>query len=572
MIAKRTAFLLFLLIFLNLLYSYKKKEKSFENIRKEYEHYEENDDKAFQYINQYIDKAKTEKNYSKLVQGYKDGVFYSPSNESKLAYADSTIGAAKLSGDNELISMAYLGKGIVYYFNYKRYQLALNEYLQAYQYSKTIKDEYLRHKIIYHLGVVKSYLGYYEDALIHFKECADYFSSEIKEKNLHPNMIFNNKKGYFNSLHQMTECYLNLNDYKRSDSLIEIGLKYTAGIKDFSQEESYFLKCKGIAYYYKKEYKSAIQFLNQSLPRMLKNNNFAWASVNYFYIGKSYYGLEDENRAIANFKKVDSIFQKHHFIHPEIRKNYEVLISYYKKQKDVGQELYYTKQLLKADSIITQDFSYLSSKIHKEYDTKLLYDEKNKLERQTLWSTVIIYGLIALMTVLMILLIIKYSREKNIQRKYTLLEEKIRKNYTDHKNPIVEGDFQLPKERKSKIDDDKVQNILEKLEQFEEKKQFNQKGLTLTKLALKLGTNANYLSQVINEYKGINFNRYLGELRINYITQQIYNNKTYLNYTIESYAEECGIASRQNFSDLFYEINGVRPKDFIKNRKRELDN
>ncbi|ROH96321.1 response regulator [Chryseobacterium daecheongense] len=572
MIAKRTTFLLFLLIFFNFLYSQQRKAKSFEDIRKEYEQYEENDINAFQYVDQYISKAKKEKNYSKLVQGYKDGVFYSSSNENKLAYADSTIGAANLSEDNELISMAYLGKGIVYYFNYKRYQLALNEYLQAYQYSKTIKDEYLKHKIIYHLGVVKSYLGYYEDALIHFKECADYFSSEIREKKLHPNMVFNNKKGYFNSLHQMVECYLDLNDYRKSDSLIDIGLKNTVGIKDFSQEESYFLKCKGISCYYKKEYKNAIRFLNQSLPRMLKNNNFAWASVNYFYIGKSYQGLENEEMAIGNFKKVDSIFQKYHFIHPEIRKNYEALVSYYKKQRDVGQELYYTKQLLKADSIITQDFSYLSSKIHKEYDTGVLYDEKKKLERQTLWSTNIIYGLIALMIVLMILLIIKYSRERNIHRKYILLEEKIRKNQMDNRGAITEGEFQFPKERKSKIDDDKVQNILEKLEQFEEKKQFNQKGLTLTKLALKLGTNANYLSQVINEYKGSNFNKYLGELRINYITQQIYNNKTYLNYTIESYAEECGIASRQNFSDLFYEINGVRPKDFIKNRKRELDN
>lgn len=572
MIAKRTTFLLFLLIFFNFLYSQQRKAKSFEDIRKEYEQYEENDINAFQYVDQYISKAKKEKNYSKLVQGYKDGVFYSSSNENKLAYADSTIGAANLSEDNELISMAYLGKGIVYYFNYKRYQLALNEYLQAYQYSKTIKDEYLKHKIIYHLGVVKSYLGYYEDALIHFKECADYFSSEIREKKLHPNMVFNNKKGYFNSLHQMVECYLDLNDYRKSDSLIDIGLKNTVGIKDFSQEESYFLKCKGISCYYKKEYKNAIRFLNQSLPRMLKNNNFAWASVNYFYIGKSYQGLENEEMAIGNFKKVDSIFQKYHFIHPEIRKNYEALVSYYKKQRDVGQELYYTKQLLKADSIITQDFSYLSSKIHKEYDTGVLYDEKKKLERQTLWSTNIIYGLIALMIVLMILLIIKYSRERNIHRKYILLEEKIRKNQMDNRGAINEGEFQFPKERKSKIDDDKVQNILEKLEQFEEKKQFNQKGLTLTKLALKLGTNANYLSQVINEYKGSNFNKYLGELRINYITQQIYNNKTYLNYTIESYAEECGIASRQNFSDLFYEINGVRPKDFIKNRKRELDN
>ena len=39
---------------------------------------------------------------------------------------------------------------------------------------------------------------------------------------------------------------------------------------------------------------------------------------------------------------------------------------------------------------------------------------------------------------------------------------------------------------------------------------------------------------------------------------------------MESLSEECGIASRQNFSDLFFSINGIRPIDFINRRKIEL--
>ncbi|MFP7657724.1 helix-turn-helix domain-containing protein [Chryseobacterium proteolyticum] len=86
-----------------------------------------------------------------------------------------------------------------------------------------------------------------------------------------------------------------------------------------------------------------------------------------------------------------------------------------------------------------------------------------------------------------------------------------------------------------------------------------------------MGTNSNYLSQVINDCKGVNFNKYLSELRINYITALLFENKEYLKYRIETLAKECGIASRQNFSDLFYEINGIRPTDFIRKRKQELD-
>ena len=92
--------------------------------------------------------------------------------------------------------------------------------------------------------------------------------------------------------------------------------------------------------------------------------------------------------------------------------------------------------------------------------------------------------------------------------------------------------------------------------------------MTLNKLASIFETNSTYLSQFINETKSMNFSRYLGILRINYITQLMYENEKYLNYTIQSLSDECGIASRQNFSDLFQEINGLRPTEFIKRGKR----
>jgi len=575
MIVKKTVYLLVLLIF-NIAYPHSKDENSYEKLRERYENYKENDESAFPYLNQYIHKAKDENNYPAMVQGYKDGVFYSSSKENKLKYADSTKWAAHLSEDKDLISTAYLGKGIVYYFNYKKYKPALDEYLKAYEYAEKTKNEYLKYKIIYHLGVVKSYLGYYDDALAHFEECITYFQSKIKQ-NLHPNEVFNNKRGYFNSLHQMIVCYINMKDYQKVDSLTLVGLDQIGTTDDFLQEKSYFLKCRGVSYFHQKKYQEAIESLNASLPKIIRNDDFAWASVDYFYIGKSYLGLLNEKMGISNFKKVDSIFQKHEFILPELRENYELLINYYKKENDPKQELFYTKQLLKADSLISKDFSYLSSKIHKEYDTKTLLNEKEKLEKEKSSGIFIIKSLVAVMIALLVVLSIRLTRERNIQKKYNLLEEKIRlqkeSSLTDvtANTAIPDATPELSREKKPGMPEGVVDDILKKLKIFEEKKLFNQKGLTLNKLASKLGTNAHYLSQVINEYKGTNFNKYLGELRINYITQQLYSNKIYLSYTIESYAEECGIASRQNFSDLFYEINGIRPKDFIRKRKNELE-
>lgn len=538
-------------------------------LRLKYENFEENNTKAFPYIQPYINKAKRERDFEKLVQGYKDGVFYSSSNEKKLIYADSTIWAAKLSENKDLISTAYIEKGVVYYYHYKRFQAALNEYLQAYEYSKNTKNDFLKYQNLYHIGVVKSYLGYYEEASKLFEQCITYYNPKSKS-GLHPNEFYNNKKGYLNSLHQLIICYRNLQKSKEASLAIQTGLDEVGNDNDYAQEKGYFLLAKGIAEYDEKEYTLAADALKQSIPPIKKAGDFARLSVDYFYVGKSYAGLKRNTESILYFRKVDSIFQKHQFILPELRENYEILIKHYKKEGDQGQQLYFTGQLLKADSIISKDFIYLSGKIHKEFDTRTLLDEKSKLEKANSWGSVIIGGLIMIAIVLLILLIIRYRREKNIQQKYILLEERfsLQQSLASEK-PLVSMELE---EKKTGLDENKVEELLTKLKIFEAKKEYTQKGLTINKLAGQLGTNSNYLSQVINDCKGVNFNKYLSELRINYITGLLFENKEYLKYRIETLAKECGIASRQNFSDLFYEINGIRPTDFIRKRRQELDN
>lgn len=534
-------------------------------LRDQYEDLQENDVQAFSYLRHYISKAKKEKNYEKLVQGYKDAVFFTPLDEDKLKYTDSMIWAANLSKDKDLMIVAHMDKGVIYYYNYKKYQLALNEYLAAYEYSKNTKNDYLKHQNLYHIGVVKTYLGYYDEAADLFSKCLLHYR-EISKSDIHPNLIYNNKKGYLNSLHQLIICYRHLGKYKEMDAAIEKGLSEAGDDKDYAQEKGYFLLSKGISEYRKKKYEKALSDLYVSLPSIRNSRDFAGLSVNYFFIGKSYLGLNDAQRSVVYFSKIDSIFNKHQFILPELRENYEILINYSKKNKDQGKQLYYTGQLLKADSIMSKDFSYLSPKIHKDYDTKTLLEEKNKLQKMNYLVTVIVILLIIWAIGLIMLFTKKQKKAKEIKQQYILLEEKFVKDQA-----VAEISHTVVEEKRIHLNEGKVEELLRKLKKFETKKGFTQKGLTLNRLAQQLGTNSSYLSQVINEHKGGNFNKYLSQLRINYITNVLFEDKKYLKYNIETLAKECGIASRQNFSDLFYEINGIRPTDFIKKRMQEIE-
>lgn len=569
---KKNLFFILFIGIVNLFFS-QEGYSEYYKLRLKYEDFPENDMKAFPFIKPYLNLAKKEKNYEKLVQGYKDAVFFSSLNENKLKYADSMIWAANQTNEDDLKIVAHIDKGVIYYYHYKKFQLALNEYLEAYKYSRNTRNEYLKYQNLYHIGVVKSYLGYYEDASQVFTKCLVYYREKAKSiTKLHPNEIYNNKKGYLNSLHQLIICNRHLGKQEEVDAAIQMGLSEVGDNPEYALEKGYFLLSKGISEYKRNQFKEALKDFNQSLPVIRESRDFARLSVSYFYIGKTYSDLKKTKQSIIYFKKIDSIFQKHQFILPELRENYEILIDFSKKEKNEKNQLYYTSQLLRADSIMSRDFIYLSPKIHKDYDTDTLLDEKNKLQKINYLGTIIIIVLIIWAIGLVVLLTRRHKKSKEIQKKYILVEEKFTANHQKEEKPETKELLPQIEEKKLTITENKVEELLKKLKTFEDKKGFTQKGLTISKLAAQLGTNSNYLSQVINEYKKANFNKYLSELRINYITNLLFEDKKYLKYSIETLAKECGIASRQNFSDLFYEINGIRPTDFIKKRKEELEN
>ncbi|KUY30651.1 hypothetical protein ATB96_14335 [Elizabethkingia ursingii] len=528
----------------------------YQRLKSSYSHFEKNDEKAFYYLTKFITKARKDSNFTRLVEAYRDAVFFSSTDKSKLKYADSTIWAAKRSKNRDLISMAYLGKGIVYYSTMRKYPLALKQYLIAYQYAEKTKDLYLKHKIIYHIGVIKSYLGYYEQASEHFIKSSVYFQQYISG-DYHYNELFNHNKGYFNSQHQLAVCYRNMNNYLKADSIVSIGLENTTGRDDFALEKSYFLSDRAVSEYNKRNYSSSIANLKEAVSKILKSGDYASTSLIYYYLGKNYQAIGKKSLAMEHFKKVDSVFAKRTFLHPETLSSYKELIRFYKEKDQHTLQLYYTNQLLKADSLISKDFTFLSLRLHRDYDTKVLREQIEELKE---YNTSRIRGsfLVIVLILMAIFILSKYSgREGFIIRRGTREIETLSIKNSEHYI------------RKNGLSPEIENELLEKLRIFEESKEFTKRGLSLNKLALKLKTNSYYLSMVINDFKGCNFSYYLSTLRIEYITNLLNTDRKFLSYTIEALANECGMASRQNFSDLFFEINGVRPRDFINKIKRE---
>ncbi len=549
-------------------------KESYDKIYGLFESYSENDDRAMSFVNRYIDKAKNERNLSKLIEGYEEAIYYNKSIDRKLSYADSTIITAKKYNNPSQISRAYLGKGIIYYYNRRQYRLALDQYLLAFKFSKDSKDDYLKNKIIYHLGMVKCYLGYYKEAAEHFEEAAGYFESHMSE-NIHPNLKLNNESGYFNSIYRLSTCYKNLHLYRKEDSLITIGLERLQNTSELSIEYGYFQKGKGVQLLKAGKSDEALTHLELSQDILIHNQDCASLNTVYFYLGKLYWQRGNRTKSLHYLNKVDSLVNKFRFITPEIREGYEYLIKDAKQSRNSKKQLYYTNQLLKADSIINADFAMLSSKIYREYDTGTLLAEKKQLEEHHHNGLVLLYISIAIGILLLLLAgfsIWRFRNSKKREHEIDIKYQELLQRVNDSKkNDAFEGASNIPSYGRSTYNQDIIDEVKSHLELFENKKFFLKKNLTLPIVAKMIGSHRTQLSYVLNEHYQMTFNRYLKVLRIQYITNLLLENSKYLNYSIDSLAEECGMTSRQVFSIHFMEINGMRPVDFIRKRKEELE-
>lgn len=535
---------------------------SYKTISDLYENYPENDSRAMVFVNKYIEKAKKENNWKKQVIGYEDAIHYTEEINRKLSYADSAIVGAFKSGDRDIISRAYLGKGIIYYYNKRQYKYALEQYLKAYQFSRNSSSDYQKNKIDYHLGMVKNYLGFYEEAAGHFRNTTKYFEENMKD-NLHPNIRLNNEAGYFNSVYRLSACYESLRLYNREDSLINIGLQKLKNINEHLLEYSYFQKGKGVQLLRKGNTGEALKHLKLSHDILVNNEDYGSLTDVYFYLGKLYWLEGNKTESLVYLNKVDSMINKFRVSTPEIRSSYKYLITDAKESGIFGKQMYYVDQLIKTNSTYLDDFAPLSSKIYKEYDTEKLQEEQRLLENQQRNEFNLLLAASVIIVLLPALIIWLCKKEK----KFTTECIKLWKNFSKPHSLVRTNTISTDKKKYSP---EIIEDIKEKLKKFEEDRLFLDKNLTLPTVAKMFGRTHTQVSYVLNEHLDLSFTQYLKVLRIGYITALLMENKLYLKYNIGNLAHECGMSSRQLFSTHFLEINGMRPIDFIKNRMKEI--
>ena len=503
------------------------------------------------YVTALLRKAKEDKeNFHHLALAYKACII-NADKSARLFYADSMLTNAKKANSGELIGSSYLTKGIIHY-NRMEHIKALDNYLMADRYISQVDNAALVHKIKYEIAKIKYYLGFYDEATSLFRDCIVYFKEE-------------NDRAYLSSLHMLGLCYTKTGKYGLATETNNLAIEKGKWFEDTGME-FYFEHSEGINQCYQGNYSKSIRKLNKALPEIIQLKDYANESATYYYLGKSYWSLQQPDKAISYFKKVDRIFQQQKYILPDLRKGYEYLIDYYKQKGDSKAQLLYINQLLIVDKALAQDYKYLLRKIVKEYDTKELINAKKDIE-----NTMVITRVIACMVVALMALIIIYLIRKNTRNK-KLFEELMNRDTANHTllpNTISDESGTDSNDKPGRIISPDIEAaIVKKLEKFEGNKKYLEKDMTVRKMASLLNTNDKYVTKVIAKHRGKGTIEYITDLKLDYIVEMLKTDSRYRNYTNKALGEEAGFRTTQNFTRAFKSYTGITPTYFSSKLKR----
>lgn len=521
-------------------------------------------------IDFYITKSKKERNIEALFYAYRYASIASnyPFN---IKYADSALVSAKNSQVKKTILDAYLNRGNIN-MSQEFYEKALDDILAANALSQESGNEYIFNKTIYYIAQNKIYLGQYEDANKELLICLKFFKENLQTTS---SLGKNYQVYYIYSLMSLIDSNTKLGQFQYNKALLKEAFDYLEKNK-LDQYIPYFISSEGTDAYYAKDYSTAIS----KLSKAIKLYNDQWQhNTEVYYLGLSYWYTGKQELAVKYLEEIDKHYNKTKKLDPQFRSAYEILIKYYNSTGNTAKQLEYINKLMFLDRSYEKNYKYLYKRIVKEYDTKKLVAEKNRIETK-LNNQRIIFTVIFLLFIIVFLFFgLKIQKEKQnykkrfeeiiAQRDHVKVEEEQLTLDSTVYNDQQKFDYDFYNKIPG-LNPIFVENILNQLEIFENENKFLDSQISQKSVSENFGTNSTYFSKIINTYKGKNFALYISDLRLDYIIDHLKNDVKYINMDVKELASIAGFSSTENFSDNFRRKFDLKPSVFIKMMKDKL--
>ncbi|REC79605.1 AraC family transcriptional regulator [Chryseobacterium elymi] len=311
----------------------------------------------------------------------------------------------------------------------------------------------------------------------------------------------------------------------------------------------------------------AKSILDNTLAMTEKNKDYHFLQAfAYENLSRYYFLKEDYLTAIEilekGFSKIEDIPYNNLKvkIYESLSKNYLVLGN---DEKYHQYNKLYTELRTKIDSNTKEGIRYIVKLVETNQNNNLEFQNQKQLKKISGISAGFLLIIISLLACFLVL----KSNHKDLKKQSEFFEKQKKLELASQKE-VQDISKQISATKATekdlnKISKEKEDEILQKLEEWEKQERYLDKNMTLSVLSSQMGVNTKYLSEVINNSKGKNFNSYINELRINYIARLLKTNPVYLNYKVSYLAEYSGFSSHSAFTTVFKSITGMSPNVYI---------
>jgi len=281
----------------------------------------------------------------------------------------------------------------------------------------------------------------------------------------------------------------------------------------------------------------------------------------YFQKGDYFSANNQLEKALSKIEKLPFNALKFR-IYESLSKNYLAL---HNDEKYHEYNKLYIDLKTKIDASTKEGIRYIIKLAESSQNKNIEFQKQNQFKR--FWILTLIISLIIIGLIIYFLVLRSKNKELKKQFEFFEKQKKREKTIPEHiqvlkENNILSSDKNIEKDS-NKISKEKETEILQKLEEWEESDQYLSKSMSLSMLSAQMGVNTKYLSEVINNNKGKNFNGYINELRINHIAHLLKTDSTYLNYKVSYLAEFSGFSSHSAFTTIFKSVTGMSPNAYI---------
>lgn len=371
----------------------------------------------------------------------------------------------------------------------------------------------------------------------------------------------NDGKYSYHADYSMAMMYFLDHKYKEAESCLYDAISAIGKRSDrFGRELVFAYNLLGKVYLKTGEKDKALKALEKA-SEIVENGTVTDISDTYlalgnFYLDEGQYDLALQ-AMLKGISRCDSSLSEVHYNELLERISYiYTLKGDYKSALD-----FYINYHAHEEALFNQNKEYALGEIRAKYN---LGQYENRLKEQEITilrrNQQLLLLIFAIVIIVSLACFVWYSYYK--KNKYY---EKIVKQYKEQvslSKQIRELEDRNPdKYNKSSMSETKGSDLWERLtKSMENEKAYRESTLTIDKLASKLSTNRSYLSRVINEYAGINFNQYLNKYRI----EEAIRSMTESNgeCLLKSMAFDLGFKSTSGFNKAFLKETGIPPSVF----------